>query len=211
MKGYVAKKRNRYYAVIYEGLDPITGKELRTWHRAGTNKADAEKLARRLASEVEGRNDDTRSLTLGAYLTTQWLPGKKITLAESTWHGYRRKIERHILPVLGPVPIRRLKVTQTRSAVRVEAPPDRPQRQGAGTKDRAGDSSHHSRFARRRRATRDVEAKRRHRRSRPEAAVDPQTRSPSVDSRTIAGVSSCRGRAPVLCRLVSCGVHRGAP
>jgi len=40
------------------------------------------------------------------------LPGKKITLAESTWHGYRRKIERHILPALGPVPIRRLKVTQ---------------------------------------------------------------------------------------------------
>jgi len=112
MKSYVAKKRNRYYAVIYEGLDPITGKEIRTWHRAGTNKAEANKLASRLAAEIEGRDDDTRSLTFGAYLTTQWLPGKKITLAESTWHGYRRKIERHILPALGPVPIRRLKVTQ---------------------------------------------------------------------------------------------------
>jgi len=112
MKGYVAKKRNRYYAVIYEGLDPITGKEQRRWHPAGTNKAAATKLAKRLAADVEGRDDDTRSLTFGAYLTTQWLPGKKITLAESTWHGYRRKIERHILPALGPVPIRRLKVTQ---------------------------------------------------------------------------------------------------
>ncbi len=112
MKGHVAKKRNRYYAVIYEGLDPITGKELRTWHPAGTNKAEATKLAKRLAADVDGRNDDTRSLTFGAYLTTQWLPGKKITLAKSTWHGYRRKIERHILPALGTVPIRRLKVTQ---------------------------------------------------------------------------------------------------
>ena len=26
MKGYVAKKGDRWYAVIYEGLDPVTGK-----------------------------------------------------------------------------------------------------------------------------------------------------------------------------------------
>ena len=27
MKGYVARKGNRWYAVIYEGTDPITGRE----------------------------------------------------------------------------------------------------------------------------------------------------------------------------------------
>ena len=27
MKGYVARKGNRWYAVIYEGLDPITGED----------------------------------------------------------------------------------------------------------------------------------------------------------------------------------------
>lgn len=126
MKGYVAKKRNRYYAVIYEGLDPITGKEQRRWHPAGTNKAAATKLAKRLAADVEGRDDDTRSLTFGAYLTTQWLPGKKITLAESTWHGYRRKIERHILLALGPVPIRRLKVTQLKALYKSKLHPTDP-------------------------------------------------------------------------------------
>ncbi len=71
----------------------------------------AETLASKLAAEVDGANDTTRSLTFGAFLTGQWLPGKANTLAESTWHGYRRKIERHILPTLGTVPIRRLKVT----------------------------------------------------------------------------------------------------
>ena len=25
MRGYVAQRRNRFYAVIYEGIDPITG------------------------------------------------------------------------------------------------------------------------------------------------------------------------------------------
>ena len=112
MKGYIAKKGNQYYAVIYEGLDPVTGKEKRRWHPAGPDKSVAEKLAKRLAAEIEGRDDQTRSLTFGAYLTNQWLPGKANTLAESTWHGYRRKIERHILPTLGKTPIRRLKVDQ---------------------------------------------------------------------------------------------------
>jgi len=111
MKGYIAKKGNRYYAVIYEGLDPVTGKEVRKWHPAGTCRDEAETLAHKLAARTDGGTDSIRSLTFGAYLTQQWLPGKANTLAESTWHGYRRKIERHILPTLGAVPIRRLKVT----------------------------------------------------------------------------------------------------
>ncbi len=109
MKGYVTKKGDRWYAVIYEGLDPVTGKERRTWHPAGTNRRDAERLAARLAAKFNGRNDEGRSLSFGAYLTTRWLPGKKLGLARSTWDGYRRKIERHILPTLGKVPIRRLR------------------------------------------------------------------------------------------------------
>ena len=45
MKGYVARKGNRWYAVIYDGLDPVTGRERRSWHPAGTDRADAERLA----------------------------------------------------------------------------------------------------------------------------------------------------------------------
>ena len=41
MQGYVARKGDRYYAVIYEGLDPVTGKERRSWHPAGTDRAEA--------------------------------------------------------------------------------------------------------------------------------------------------------------------------
>lgn len=32
MHGHVARNRDRYYADIYEGLDPVTGKERRSWH-----------------------------------------------------------------------------------------------------------------------------------------------------------------------------------
>src|SRR6266511_1383469 len=90
MKGYVAKKGNRWYAVIYEGIDPITGRERRSWHPAGCERADAERLAARLVGEREGANDGARSLSFGAFLTSRWLPGKRLVLAASTYAAYRR-------------------------------------------------------------------------------------------------------------------------
>jgi len=112
MKGYVAQRRGRFYAVIYEGRDPITGKDVRRWHPAGTDRAKAEKLAKQLANAENRRLDAVRSLTFGAYLTSQWLPAKKLHLATSTYRGYERNVQLHILPVLGRTSIRRLRYQQ---------------------------------------------------------------------------------------------------
>ncbi len=109
MKGYVTRKGNRWCAVAYEGTDPVTGKERHSWHAAGPNRADAERLAARLASELEGRNDEVRGLTFGAFLTSRWLPGKRLVLAETTYIGYRRNVENHVLPTLGRIRLRRLR------------------------------------------------------------------------------------------------------
>jgi hypothetical protein len=112
MNGYVAQRRGRFYAVIYEGRDPITGREMRRWHPAGTDRAKAEGLARRLAAKEEERAGAVRSLTFGAYLTNQWLPAKKLHLATSTYRGYERTVTLHVLPVLGRVALRRLTYQQ---------------------------------------------------------------------------------------------------
>ncbi len=112
MKGHVKKRGDRYYAVIYEGRDPVTGKERRSWHPAGTDRAEAERLATKLAATETSRVDAVRSLTFGAYLTSQWLPAKKLHLATSTYRGYERNVQRHILPALGKVGIRRLRYQQ---------------------------------------------------------------------------------------------------
>jgi hypothetical protein len=109
MKGYVAQKGDRWYAIIYEGIEPVTGRERRTWHAAGHDRADAEKLAARLAAQHNGRNDHTRSLSFGAYLVRQWLPGKRVVLATSTYAGYCRNVERHVLPAFGSMALRRLR------------------------------------------------------------------------------------------------------
>lgn len=112
MKGYVRQRRGRFYAVVYEGRDPVTGKERRSWHPAGTDRAEAERLAAKLAAEETGRVDAVRSLTFGAYLASQWLPAKKLHLATSTYRGYERNIQLHLLPALGRVPLRRLRYQQ---------------------------------------------------------------------------------------------------
>jgi integrase len=112
MKGHVKQRGDRYYAVIYEGRDPVTGRERRRWHPAGTDRAEAERLAARLAATETGRLDAVRSLTFGAYLTSQWLPAKKLHLATSTYRGYERHVARHVMPALGKVAIRRVRYQQ---------------------------------------------------------------------------------------------------
>ncbi len=43
------------------------------------------------------------------YLTTRWLPAKRVVLAESTYDGYRRNVERYVLPMLSRIGLRRLR------------------------------------------------------------------------------------------------------
>ena len=110
MRGYVARKGDRYYAVIYEGLDPLTGRERRRWHPAGTDKAVAHELAAELAARRCRDGDHERgSLTVAVYLTRRWLPSKQLALRASTWDAYRRVIDLHVIPRIGGIPLRRLR------------------------------------------------------------------------------------------------------
>lgn len=51
MRGYVVAKGSCLYAVIYEGVDPITGRERRRWHAAGPDRDAAEQMAKSLAAK----------------------------------------------------------------------------------------------------------------------------------------------------------------
>src|SRR5205823_6428946 len=74
MRGHVAKKGNRYYAVIYEGIEPKTGRQRHRWYAGGSTRKEAEKL---LAEMVKRSHDgDYRvpeRITLGQYLEERWL------------------------------------------------------------------------------------------------------------------------------------------
>lgn len=108
MRGYVVERKGRFYAVIYEGLDPITGRERRRWHAAGTDRAAAERSAALLADAADSR-ETTPGLTVARYLLQTWLPRKRVSLRPSTWDGYRRNIELHVVPHIGRLTLRRLR------------------------------------------------------------------------------------------------------
>lgn len=111
MQGYVTRKNDHWYAVIYDGLDPATGKERRRWHPAGTDRAEAEDLANRLAEEARDRRGTGRSrLTLAGHVQRTWLPRKTRQLQPVTLDGYERQLRLYLLPALGHVALRSLRV-----------------------------------------------------------------------------------------------------
>jgi len=109
MRGHIARKGNRYYAVIYEGTDPVTGRARHRWHAGGRTRKEAERM---LADLVKRHHDgDYRAperITFGDYLEERWLPAKKTQLRTSTFDSYRRNIANHVIPALGPIPLQRL-------------------------------------------------------------------------------------------------------
>ena len=104
---YVTEKRGVFYAVIYEGRNPVSGRERRRWHRCHDSAA-AEALADDL-TERRARQRQTGSLlTVAEYLLGQWLPAKEATLAPTTHARYVTSVEHYLLPHLGDTPLRRL-------------------------------------------------------------------------------------------------------
>ena len=104
---YVTEKRGVFYAVIYEGRNPVSGRERRRWHRCEDHAA-ATKLATELTARRTRQRSAGSSLPLGEYLLGQWLPAKEATLAPSTHARNVTCIEHYLLPHLGDTPLRRL-------------------------------------------------------------------------------------------------------
>ena len=108
MKGYVVQERT----VVRRHL-----RGARPDHRAGTtNLASSRHRPRGRRTSRRPTRPRTRRTQrpgavndFGVYLTTRWLPGKRLVLADSTYDGYRRNIERHVLPALGSTALRRLR------------------------------------------------------------------------------------------------------
>jgi integrase len=109
VRGYIAKKGKQYYAIIYEGIDPATGKERRRWHPGGPRRSDAEKLLTDLVKRAnDGHTTPADKISFGEYLTEKWLPIQRAQLRPSTFDSYRRNVENHVVPALGRVPLRKL-------------------------------------------------------------------------------------------------------
>ena len=109
MRGHVARKGNRYYAVVYEGFDPTTGQERHRWHAAGSTRKDAEKLLTELVKRMhDGDYRAPERITFGDYLLERWLPTKQSQLRPSTFSSYRNNVITHVIPRIGSIPLQKL-------------------------------------------------------------------------------------------------------
>jgi integrase len=108
MRGHIAKKGNRYYAVIYEGVDPATGKGRHRWHAAGSTRKEAERvLADLVKRHHDGDYRPPEKITLGEYLG-RWLQTQRQPLSPSTFASYEGNIRLHVLPYIGSITLQRL-------------------------------------------------------------------------------------------------------
>lgn len=107
MKGHIKKRGDRYYAVIYEGLDPVTGEERRTWHPR------RHRPCRRRAARREARGRGDQAHRQGPFADLRRVPDEPVDLGQEAparhehLPGIRAQRQRHLLPVLGRISIRR--------------------------------------------------------------------------------------------------------
>ncbi len=109
MRGHIVQRGKRYYAVIYEGTDPATGKRIRRWYPAGDTRKGAEKTLTDLVKRMhDGDYRAPDRITLGDYLVERWLPTKRAQLRRSTFDSYGRNVRNHVVPRIGDIPLQKL-------------------------------------------------------------------------------------------------------
>jgi hypothetical protein len=96
---YIVQRNQRFYVVAYNGHDPITGRERRRWHPAGTDHAHAVTVQRRIDRH---RPVSTCELSIGGFMATTWLATKG-DLTQHTANRYRWMINHNITPRIGSV------------------------------------------------------------------------------------------------------------
>lgn len=96
---YIVQRNNRFYVVTYNGHDPITGRERRRWHPAGSDPGDAEEVRRRVDRQ---RPRQSCAVSLGGFMSTTWLATKG-TLTRPTANRYRWMIDHNIAPRVGTI------------------------------------------------------------------------------------------------------------
>lgn len=107
---YIVQRKDRFYVVAYDGLDPLTSKERRRWHPAGHDRAEAEAIAGQLATEQAGSPPRRGGpIEFRTFLLETWLPQKRHQVRSTTGYRYAWMVHRYVIPALGQVPLRRLR------------------------------------------------------------------------------------------------------
>jgi integrase len=105
-RGFTKKRGATWTAYYYTGTDAQRRQHSRGGFRT---RADALQYLSGVVSNIQrGDHVDDQRLTVGEYLLDRWLPLMAHTVRASTWFGYKRSLEQHVIPTLGHVQLQRL-------------------------------------------------------------------------------------------------------
>ena len=105
MRGSVKQRGSSWRVMVDIGDDPSTGKRRQQSFTCKTKREAEKKLAKLITQVDSGGYVRPAKVTVADFLR-QWLQDyASVNVRARTAHGYQHKIERHIIPTLGAVPL----------------------------------------------------------------------------------------------------------
>jgi integrase len=109
VKGHIRERSPGHWAIVIEIRDPATGKRRRKWHSFAGNKRGAQSECARLISEVKSSAYvEASKETLAAFLD-RWLEDARTRVTLKTHERYAQICHKNINPLLGAIPLAKLK------------------------------------------------------------------------------------------------------
>jgi len=103
------RKRGSTWTWYLGAVDPATGRRRQLSKGGFRTKREAQAaLNEAMAALRAGTFVEPSRLTLGAFLTEQWLPTTRAAVRPTTWATYRIYAEAQVVPALGHVPLQAL-------------------------------------------------------------------------------------------------------
>src|ERR1700728_4809016 len=116
MKGHIRQRSPGRWAIVIELRDPATGKRRRKWHSFAGTKRQAQDECARLISELNGGlYIEPAKVTVGQFLD-RWLEHIKPLVSPRTHERYGELVTKNIKPLLGAVPLTKLRPMQISDA-----------------------------------------------------------------------------------------------
>lgn len=123
--GYVTKKGNKWYVVLYTGYD-ANGRRKAKWFSGYRTKREAQAaLVEKLHELQSGTYVEPARESFGEYMR-QWLADKRQQVRPGTYRSYRWLVERRIIPQLGGVRLTDLRPAHLQAAYRAWLESDPP-------------------------------------------------------------------------------------
>src|ERR1700690_646373 len=116
MKGHLRERSPGHWAIILDIPDPATGKRRRKWHSFKGTKREAQIESARLIAAVKGGSYlEPSKITLSSFLE-RWLDHVRSRVSPRSHERYCELARKNIVPLIGAVPVTKLKPAQISAA-----------------------------------------------------------------------------------------------